>query len=95
MAPCVACDVCCRPTFNKSGIMANVFKAAREDVQRFLASGRASIALPFPMGKYLAQVVVPRDMTQDECDRLCQMLQTLVINDRQPNAASLPQNTKD
>lgn len=41
----------------------------------------ASLCLPFPMrdGRYMAQIVIPRDLTQAEADRLCAFVQTLVI----------------
>lgn len=59
--------------------MANMYHAMSQDTALRALSGRETLAMPFPMGKYMAQVVIPRDMTQDECDRLCAMLQTLVI----------------
>ncbi|CAI8879184.1 hypothetical protein [Burkholderia ambifaria] len=38
----------------------------------------ANLALPFPLRPgYLAQVVIPIDMTKDEADRLCAFIQTL------------------
>lgn len=41
---------------------------------------RHSLALPIPLeGRYLAQLVVPIDITQAECDKLCAVLQTLVM----------------
>jgi hypothetical protein len=39
-----------------------------------------ALALPFPMRPdFLAQIVVPRDMTQAEADRLCALVQSLVF----------------
>jgi hypothetical protein len=37
-----------------------------------------SICLPFPLRKgYLAQILVPMDMTKAEADRLCAFVQSL------------------
>lgn len=45
------------------------------------ASGFASdlnLAMPFPLrANYLAQVVIPRDLTREEADRLCAFIQAL------------------
>lgn len=42
-----------------------------------------SLALPFPMrgGRYVAQIVIPRDMTKDEADRLCVFVMSLAKPD--------------
>lgn len=39
-----------------------------------------SLCLPFPMreGKYLAQIVIPRDMTKAEAERLCAFIRSLI-----------------
>lgn len=38
----------------------------------------ASLALPFPMREgYTAQIVVPRDMTHAEAQRLCEFVKSL------------------
>jgi hypothetical protein len=40
----------------------------------------ANLALPFPLRPgYLAQVVIPRDMTKAEASRLCAFIQTLAV----------------
>jgi len=40
----------------------------------------ANLALPFPLrAGYLAQVVIPRDMTKAEAGRLCAFIQTLAV----------------
>jgi hypothetical protein len=40
----------------------------------------ANLALPFPLRPgYLAQVVIPRDMTKAEASRLCAFIQTLAL----------------
>lgn len=59
--------------------MANFYDSMRRDIERAMKSSREPLVMPFPIEKFMAQVTVPRDMTQDECDRLCAMLQTLVI----------------
>lgn len=42
----------------------------------------ANLALPFPLRPgYLAQVVIPRDMTKAEASRLCAFIQTLATAD--------------
>lgn len=38
------------------------------------------VVLPFPLRHgYVAQVVVPRDLTKVEADRLCSFVQSLVV----------------
>lgn len=45
-----------------------------------VAPPRATVVYPVPMErKYMGQLVLPRDLTQAECDRLCEMLKTLVM----------------
>lgn len=45
----------------------------------FLAT-EANLVLPFPLRpNYLAQIVIPRDMTKDEAQRLCAFIQALAI----------------
>lgn len=40
----------------------------------------ANLVLPFPLRPdYLAQIVIPRDMTKDEAGRLCAFIQALAI----------------
>ena len=36
------------------------------------------LVLPFPMKNAMAQLVVPRNLTQAEADRLCAFVQSLV-----------------
>ena len=45
-----------------------------------------TLALPFPMrgGAYIAQIVIPRDMTAAEANRLCAFIKTLVCADEPP-----------
>lgn len=39
-----------------------------------------SLAMPFPLRSgFLAQIVIPRDLTKDEAARLCAFIQTLVL----------------
>lgn len=42
---------------------------------------RQTIALPIPLegGRYLAQLVVPRDLRKEEADKLCAVLQAFVM----------------
>ena len=38
-----------------------------------------SIALPFPLRPaYLAQIVIPLDLTKDEAERLCAFVRSLI-----------------
>ena len=48
-----------------------------------------SLVLPFPMrGKsYLAQVVVPYDMTKAEADRLCAFVMSLAVPESESDVA--------
>jgi len=42
-----------------------------------------ALVLPFPLRKFfMAQIVVPRDMTKAEADRLCAFVQSLVATER-------------
>lgn len=44
------------------------------------AATETSLALPFPLRPgYLAQIVIPRDMTKDEASRLCAFISTLAM----------------
>jgi hypothetical protein len=44
----------------------------------FGTATETNLALPFPLRpNYLAQIVIPRDMTTDEADRLCAFIKTL------------------
>ena len=44
---------------------------------------RPSLCLPFPIqsgdDRFMAQVVVPRNMSEAEADRLCAFIKTLVV----------------
>lgn len=48
-----------------------------------------SLVLPFPMrgGKYMAQIVIPRDMTVAEANRLCAFITSLCHADEPPVVA--------
>ena len=43
----------------------------------------SALALQFPLrgGRYVAQLVIPRDMTKDEADRLCAFVMSLAKPD--------------
>lgn len=44
--------------------------------------------LPMREGRYLAQVIVPRNMTKEEADRLCAFVRSLASPERDQPAAS-------
>lgn len=45
----------------------------------------ATLALPFPLRPgYLAQVVIPRDLTKAEADRLCAFVMSLAQKEPAP-----------
>jgi hypothetical protein len=45
------------------------------------------MTLPFPLRpKFLAQVVIPRDLTRDEATRLCAFIQALASDPQRSNA---------
>jgi hypothetical protein len=53
--------------------------AAPPRMETFIAT-ESNLALPFPLrAGYLAQIVIPRDMTKAEAARLCAFIQTLAV----------------
>lgn len=49
-------------------------------MQRIPGVTDAALALPFPLRPtFLAQVVVPRDLTTDEAERLCALVTALAV----------------
>lgn len=40
---------------------------------------RQTLVYPFPLGGYMAQLVIPRDLTQAEAERLCEFIRSLAI----------------
>jgi hypothetical protein len=44
---------------------------------------RTSFCLPFPLRPdYMAHIIIPRDMTEREAERLCEFIMTLPIPDQ-------------
>lgn len=47
-----------------------------------------NLTLPFPMReRYLAQLVVPDDMTKDEADRLCAFVMSIAVPENESDVA--------
>lgn len=44
-----------------------------------MSAMRQALCLPFPLGHFMVQLVVPRDMTQAEADRICAFVQSLAV----------------